>query len=83
MRSLTRRELTSRKGEPRAGRAAVLVPLCNVGGQPSVLFTVRTHRVSSHKGQVAFPGGYQDDAGEPLPPARLRAERPLRAPSRV
>lgn len=64
LRGLARRSLAARPGEQPARRAAVLVPLCNVGGEPCVLFTVRTRHVSSHKGQVAFPGGYQDPEGE-------------------
>lgn len=44
-----------------ARRASVLVPLCNRNGVPSVLFTLRTQRVGSHKGQVSFPGGHQED----------------------
>lgn len=42
-------------------RAAVLVPLCHVGGEPAVLFTKRTETVGTHKGQVSFPGGRVDD----------------------
>lgn len=42
-------------------RAAVLVPLCHVAGQPAVLFTKRTETVGTHKGQVSFPGGRVDD----------------------
>lgn len=42
-------------------RAAVLVPLCNRHGQSSVLFTLRTQSVGSHKGQVSFPGGHIEE----------------------
>ena len=45
---------------PSIRRASVFVPLCNRHGVPSVLFTVRTKTVSSHKGQVSFPGGHRD-----------------------
>lgn len=41
-------------------RACVLVPLCHVRGEPSVLFTKRTETVGTHKGQVSFPGGRMD-----------------------
>uniref|UniRef100_A0A7R9U5Y6 Nudix hydrolase domain-containing protein n=1 Tax=Pinguiococcus pyrenoidosus TaxID=172671 RepID=A0A7R9U5Y6_9STRA len=38
--------------------AAVLIPLCTNERIPSVLFTKRTDLVSTHKGQVSFPGGH-------------------------
>jgi 8-oxo-dGTP pyrophosphatase MutT (NUDIX family) len=46
--------------------AAVLVPLAFSGGEWHLLFTRRTERVQSHKGQVSFPGGACDD-GEITP----------------
>lgn len=53
-----------------AREAAVLIPV--VGGpEPSLVFTVRTDTLSSHKGQIAFPGG-KVDAGESPEQAALR-----------
>jgi 8-oxo-dGTP pyrophosphatase MutT (NUDIX family) len=46
--------------------AAVLVPLVWQDDQWSLLFTRRTERVESHKGQVSFPGG-GCDPGETTP----------------
>ncbi len=46
--------------------AAVLVPLAPVDGEWHLLYTRRTDRVESHKGQVSFPGG-ACDAGETTP----------------
>ena len=46
--------------------AAVLVPLLRFDGEWHLLFTRRTDRVESHKGQVSFPGG-ACDAGETTP----------------
>ena len=41
-------------------RAAVLLPLYDSGGEPHVLFTVRSELVEHHKGQISFPGGAAD-----------------------
>ncbi len=41
--------------------AAVLVPLLRQDDEWHILFTRRTDRVESHKGQVSFPGGACDD----------------------
>ena len=46
--------------------AAVLVPLVWHDEEWHLLFTRRTDRVESHKGQVSFPGGACDD-GETTP----------------
>lgn len=46
--------------------AAVLVPLVRFDGDWHLLYTRRTDRVESHKGQVSFPGG-ACDTGESTP----------------
>jgi 8-oxo-dGTP pyrophosphatase MutT (NUDIX family) len=46
--------------------AAVLVPLMHFDNEWHILFTRRTDRVESHKGQVSFPGGACDE-GETTP----------------
>jgi 8-oxo-dGTP pyrophosphatase MutT (NUDIX family) len=46
--------------------AAVLVPLTYVQDEWHILFTRRTDRVESHKGQVSFPGGACEE-GETTP----------------
>jgi 8-oxo-dGTP pyrophosphatase MutT (NUDIX family) len=46
--------------------AAVLILLILQDGDWNVLYTRRTQRVESHKGQVSFPGGACDD-GETTP----------------
>ena len=37
-----------------------LVPLVDVGGEAHLLFTRRSLSLSSHSGQVSFPGGKED-----------------------
>ena len=39
--------------------ASVLIPIISVP-EPTLVFTVRTETLSSHKGQIAFPGGSAD-----------------------
>jgi len=46
--------------------AAVLIPLLQQDDEWHLLFTRRTDKVESHKGQVSFPGGGCDD-GETTP----------------
>ncbi len=50
--------------------AAVLVPIVH-GPEPGILLTKRTSTLSSHAGQVAFPGGRMDP-GETAEQAALR-----------
>lgn len=52
--------------EARLKCAAVLIPLVWHDDQWHLLFTRRTDRVESHKGQVSFPGGACDE-GETTP----------------
>ncbi len=54
------------KPTTRLRNAAVLVPLTYVLDEWHILFTRRTDRVQSHKGQVSFPGGASDE-GETTP----------------
>jgi 8-oxo-dGTP pyrophosphatase MutT (NUDIX family) len=51
--------------------AAVLIPI--VGGKaPSLIFTVRTETLPSHKGQISFPGGSIDRTDKSPVDAALR-----------
>jgi 8-oxo-dGTP pyrophosphatase MutT (NUDIX family) len=52
-------------------RAAVLVPLIERGG-PHLVFAKRTERVSTHRGQISFPGGTVDARDASLLDAALR-----------
>ena len=56
---------------PDARAAAVLIPVV-AGDDPSVLFTVRTETVRSHKGQISFPGGSIDPTDTSAEAAALR-----------
>jgi len=47
--------------EIRLRNAAVLIPLVHFEDEWHLLFTRRTDRVESHKGQVSFPGGAADE----------------------
>lgn len=66
-----RRRLESRIGDgSRAdddGRfdSAVLVPLIETVDGPSLILTRRSHMLTHHKGEIAFPGGHIDDGETP------------------
>ncbi len=48
---------------PTARKSAVLIPLLDIaGGLPDVMFTLRSEKLRSHRGQISFPGGHLDDA---------------------
>jgi 8-oxo-dGTP pyrophosphatase MutT (NUDIX family) len=52
-------------------KAAVLLPIV-ARGEPMILFTKRTDRVGSHKGQISFPGGVVEPTDATLLDAALR-----------
>jgi 8-oxo-dGTP pyrophosphatase MutT (NUDIX family) len=53
-------------------RAAVLVPLIVLGGAVHVVLTERSSDLSLHAGQIAFPGGRQDEYDPSLQMTALR-----------
>ena len=57
--------------DPARRRAAVLVPILS-GPEPAILLTKRTPHLSSHAGQVAFPGGRIDPTDRSAEAAALR-----------
>lgn len=50
---------------PEPTRAAVLVPLLAVDGEPHVVFIERSEDTPTHQGQIAFPGGRHEPARDP------------------
>jgi 8-oxo-dGTP pyrophosphatase MutT (NUDIX family) len=51
--------------------AAVLIPIVNAN-EPTLIFTVRTDTLPSHKGQISFPGGSIDPSDDSPVSAALR-----------
>ena len=60
--------------------AAVLVPIIH-GPQPGILLTKRTATLSSHAGQVAFPGGRMDPGETAIEAALREAQEEVGLPS--
>ena len=54
-----------------AREAAVLIPIVNAS-EPTLLFTQRTETLSSHRGQISFPGGAIDPTDDSPVTAALR-----------
>lgn len=52
--------------------AAILVPMCTVKGEPSLLFTLRSSHLKKHRGQVSFPGGVVDESDPDIVYTALR-----------
>ncbi|MCX6059540.1 MAG: CoA pyrophosphatase [Chloroflexi bacterium] len=65
------------KPDTRLKNAAVLVPLTYVMDEWHLLFTRRTERVESHKGQVSFPGGASEGGETPEQTALREAEEEI------
>lgn len=53
-------------------RAGVLVPIVEGPDGGEFLFTRRTQRVETHKGQISFPGGMVDEADQDITATALR-----------
>ncbi|WP_372971326.1 NUDIX hydrolase [Marinobacter sp.] len=52
--------------------AAVLVPVTDNHDNPEIIFTLRSENLSTHRGQVSFPGGRRDPEDESLAATALR-----------
>jgi len=53
-------------------KSAVMMIFMEKGGSPHVLLSLRTDRVSTHKGQVSFPGGSWDETDKDYLETALR-----------
>ena len=85
--------LLSRRAGPPAipsrRQGAVLLPLVSSGGdlypktleEASVLFTLRTRKVPTHKGEVSFPGGKIEEGESPEEAALRETAEELRIPT--
>ncbi len=60
--------------------AAVLVALLDRPAGPTVLFTRRTERVPSHKGEISFPGGAREPGEDAVRAALREAEEEVGLP---
>jgi 8-oxo-dGTP pyrophosphatase MutT (NUDIX family) len=59
-------------------RSAVLIPLFKAASEYKILFTKRTDRVETHKGQISFPGGrIEEEDGSPLETALREADEEI------
>jgi 8-oxo-dGTP pyrophosphatase MutT (NUDIX family) len=52
--------------------SAVLVPIYKNDGEYHIILTQRTNKVSTHKGQISFPGGVRDKTDASLADTALR-----------
>jgi 8-oxo-dGTP pyrophosphatase MutT (NUDIX family) len=60
------------KSPQNKGDAAVLIPLTYIQKKPAILFTLRSDKVGTHKRQVSFPGGKQDEEDKSIIETALR-----------
>ncbi|MGO1748894.1 MAG: NUDIX hydrolase [Marinobacter sp.] len=75
MRDLLAQRLTGyapRKLELNYAEAGILVPVTDDPGNPEMIFTLRSENLSTHRGQVAYPGGKRDPGDLSLAATALR-----------
>ena len=66
-------QLSLKQSDPKSDlpKAAVLIALTDEEN-PEVIYTLRSNKVSSHQGEVSFPGGMQEEADTSLIITALR-----------
>jgi len=66
-------QLSLKPSNPKANlpKAAVLIAITDEES-PEIIYTLRSNKVSSHQGEVSFPGGMQEDSDKNLTMTALR-----------
>ena len=66
-------QLSLKKSSPNADlpQAAVLIAITDEES-PEIIYTLRSNKVSSHQGEVSFPGGMKEDSDSSLSVTALR-----------
>ena len=66
-------QLSLKQSKPKANlpKAAVLIAVTNEDS-PEIIYTLRSNKVSSHQGEVSFPGGMEEDSDKSLIITALR-----------
>ena len=66
-------QLSLKQSDPKSGlpKAAVLIAITDEEN-PEVIYTLRSNKVSSHQGEVSFPGGMQEESDSSLIMTALR-----------
>lgn len=63
---------TTQKERSNVSQAAVLVPFCIHRNELGILYTLRSSKLNSNRGQVSFPGGMYDKTDRDLEETALR-----------
>ncbi|OQR73085.1 nucleoside diphosphate-linked moiety X motif 8 [Tropilaelaps mercedesae] len=58
----TRKIFGSFEADGTARQSSVLIPLCQHKGEPTILFNLRSNRLTRHKGYPCFPGGVAEES---------------------
>ena len=74
-RELTRSKFATNQNEKILSKAAILIPLVQHEDDWHLLFTRRTHFVSTHQNEVSFPGGSYEPSDLDLETTALRETR--------